>query len=116
MLSLQGQSAILASKIFQAKFGICLRKVKESQCIAILHLLMVDSSLIEEAEGATLSLEGPIVVAIRTRSFLECLVYLLCLGQTAEALLVIFSIDVAESEHVVDDDEVLIECLCLLRR
>lgn len=77
---------------------------------------MVDSPLMKKAEGAARSLEGPIVIAIRTRSFLECLVYLLCLGQAAETLLVILSIHVAESQHVVNDDEVLIERLCFLSR
>jgi hypothetical protein len=116
VLPLQGKSAVFTSKVLQAKFGISLRKVKQSQCVAILNLLMIDSSLIEEAEGAPISLEGPIVIAIRTWSFLERFIYLLCLSQTAETLLVILSIDVTESEHVVYHYEVLIERLCFLGR
>lgn len=57
VLSLQSESAVFASKVLQAKLGVCLRKVKQSQCIAILHLLMIDSSLIKKAEYAAFSLE-----------------------------------------------------------
>jgi hypothetical protein len=116
VLPLQGQSAVFASEVLQVNFGVCLRKVKQSECVTILHLLMVDSSLIEEAEGAALGLEGAIVVAIRARSFSKSLVNLFCLGQATKTLLVIFSVDVTESQHVVDNDEVLIESLRFLGR
>ena len=76
---------------------------------------MIDSSLIEKAESSSLWFERSIVVAIRARSFLVCLVDLFCLKETSHSLFVIFPVDVAESEHVVDDDEVVVEGVNLLR-
>lgn len=76
---------------------------------------MIDSSLIEKAESSSLRFERSIVVAIRARSFLVCLVDLFCLKETSHSLFVIFPVDVAESEHVVDDDEVVVEGVNLLR-
>ncbi len=77
---------------------------------------MVDSSFIKEAEGSALSLKRAIVIAIRARSCSKGLVNLFCLGQTSQSLLVILSVDVTETQHVVDHDEVLIEGLCVLGR
>lgn len=48
--------------------------------------------------------------------FLKCLIYLACLYQTAYSLIDIFSVDVTESEHVIDDDEILIKLSDFLRR
>lgn len=54
------------------------------------------------------------MVAIRARNFLICFVNLFCLNETPHSLLIIFSVDVAESEHVVDDDEIVVEGVNLL--
>ena len=77
---------------------------------------MINSSFIEKAERSSLRFERSIVVAIGARSFLVCLVNLFCLKETSHSLFVIFSVDVAECEHVVGDDEIVVEGVSLLRR
>ena len=75
---------------------------------------MINSSFIEEAKGSSVWFKRSIVVAIRSWNFLESLVNFFSFDETSHPLLVIFPIDVTETEHVVYDDEVVVEGMNLL--
>lgn len=57
MLPLQRESAVLACQVLLAQFGVCLGEVEESECIAVLDLLVIDAAFVKEAESSALGLK-----------------------------------------------------------
>jgi hypothetical protein len=109
VLSLQSESTVLCSLVLQPSFCVSLRQVKLSESIAVLHLIMVVSSFIKEPKRLAPTFVRPIMVHVFPGSRFEGLIELGSLGKTTQSLFYILPVDVAEAQHVVDDEEVLIE-------
>ena len=84
-------------------------QVEEGEGEAVLHLLVVNSSLIEELKLAALRLEATIVVDIIPLALQIGFIDHISFSQTSHPNLIIFPIDIAQPKHIIHHNQILIK-------
>lgn len=108
-LSFESESTEFGCLVLEVNFGVSLGQVKESQSVVFLNLFKVISSLVVEIELPSIAFVWSVVVSVNTWVLFTSLVSVKRFAQTTNATFEIFPVDKAESQHIVTDNEVLVE-------
>ena len=75
----------------------------------LLNLFKIVTTLVVKVKLSSIALVRSVVICVDTWRLFARLVYFIRLTQTSHTSIVVFSVDEAQSQHVVRNDEVLVE-------